>query len=87
LDYGNQYRVVHMIRELADEGYAIIMTTHNPEHAIIMGGKAAILDRQGELHVGLAEEKLNAQTLSELYGLKIKTVYDDDAKRNVCVVF
>ena len=87
LDYGNQYRVVHMIRELAEEGYAIIMTTHNPEHAIIMGGKAAILDRQGELHVGLAEEKLNAQTLSELYGLKIKTVYDEDAKRNVCVVF
>jgi iron complex transport system ATP-binding protein len=87
LDFGNQYRVVQMIRELADEGYTIIITTHNPEHAIIMGGNAAILDRSGELHVGLASETLNAQTLSNLYGLTIKTVYDKDAKRNVCVVF
>jgi len=87
LDFGNQYRVVHMIRELADAGYAIIITTHNPEHAIILGGNAAILDRTGELHVGLAKESLNAQTLSELYRLKIKTVYDNDAKRNVCIVF
>ena len=87
LDYGNQFRVVYMIRELAEEGYAIVITTHNPEHAIILGGNAAILDREGELHVGLAEEQLNAETLSELYGLTIKTVYDEDAKRNVCVVF
>jgi len=87
LDYGNQYRVVRMIRELADEGFAIIITTHNPEYAIILGDKTAILDRGGQLHVGPAEEKLNAQTLSELYGLTIKTVYDKDARRNVCVVF
>lgn len=87
LDFGNQYRVVHMIRELAAEGYTIVITTHNPEHAIILGGKAAILDHRGQLHVGLAKDTLSAQTLSELYGIKIKTIYDQDAKRNVCVVF
>ena len=47
LDYGNQYRVVQMIRQLATEGYALIMTTHNPEHAIILNGKVAILNREG----------------------------------------
>jgi iron complex transport system ATP-binding protein len=86
LDYGNQYRVVQMIRELADEGYAIIITTHNPEHAIILNGNAAILNREGKFSVGQTDETLNAKTLSELYGLPIKTVYDEDAKRNVCVV-
>lgn len=87
LDYGNQYRVVQMIRQLAEEGYALIMTTHNPEHAIILNGKVAILNRQGILGVGQAAETLNAATLSNLYGLSIKTVYDNDAKRNVCVVY
>lgn len=86
LDYGNQFRVVQMIRQLADEGYALIMTTHNPDHAIILNGKVAILDRQGVLDVGLASDSLNGETLSTLYGLSIKTIYDPDAKRNICVV-
>ncbi|MDD4834914.1 MAG: ABC transporter ATP-binding protein [Lutispora sp.] len=86
LDYGNQYRVVQMICQLASEGYALIMTTHNPEHAIILNGKVAILNRRGVLGVGQAAETLSAKTLSELYGLSIKTIYDNDAKRNVCVV-
>ena len=86
LDYGNQYRVVQMIKELASEGYALIMTTHNPEHAVILDGKVAILDRKGVLGVGQAADTLNGETLSKLYGLNIKTVYDNDAQRNICVV-
>ena len=86
LDYGNQYRVVQMIKELAQEGYALIMTTHNPEHAVILDGKVAILNREGILGVGQAADSLNGETLSRLYGLNIKTVYDPDAGRNICVV-
>ena len=87
LDYGNQYRVVQMIHQLVAEGYALIMTTHNPEHAIILNGKVAILNRDGVLGVGHAADTLSAETLSNPYGLSIKTVYDEDAKRNVCVVY
>lgn len=86
LDYGNQYRTVQMVKQLADEGYALIMTTHNPDHAIILNGKVAILNRDGILGVGQAAETLNKETLSQLYGLNIKTVFDEDAQRNVCIV-
>ncbi len=86
LDYGNQHRVVEMIRSLAGEGYAMIMTTHNPEHAFILDGKVAILNRSGVLCVGDSGETLTAETLSNLYSLPIKTKYDEDAKRNICVV-
>jgi iron complex transport system ATP-binding protein len=86
LDYGNQYRVMQMIKRLADEGFALIMTTHNPDHAILLDGKVAILNREGLLRVGSAAETLQKETLSTLYGLNIKTVYDEDAKRNICVV-
>ena len=86
LDYGNQYRIVQMVRQLSEEGYALIMTTHNPEHAILLGGKVAILNREGILGVGPADEMLTADMLTGLYGLPIKTVYDEDAGRNICVV-
>lgn len=86
LDYGNQYRVVQMIKELSQEGYALLMTTHNPDHAIILDGKVAILDRNGVLGVGQAADTLTSETLTRLYGLKVKTYYDEDAGRNVCVV-
>lgn len=86
LDYGNQYRVVQMVRELAQEGYALLMTTHNPDHAIILDGKVAILDRNGVLGVGQAADTLTADTLTQLYGLKVKTHYDEDAGRNICIV-
>ncbi|MDC7227230.1 MAG: ABC transporter ATP-binding protein [Spirochaetales bacterium] len=86
LDYGNQFRVVEMIRNLAKEGYSMIMTTHNPEHAFILTGKVAILNRDGMLCVGCAEDTLDAGTLSELYALSIKTKYDADAKRKICIV-
>ena len=86
LDYGNQHRVVQMARQLAAEGYALIMTTHNPDHAIILNGKVAILNREGELFVGQTAQTLSSETLSSLYGLAIKTKYDSDARRTVCVV-
>ena len=75
-----------MISQLANEGYAVIMTTHNPEHAIILNGKVAILNRNGTFIVGKATDTIDATTLSNLYGLTIKTIYIEEAKRVVSVV-
>lgn len=86
LDYGNQHRTVQLIRQLSDEGYALIMTTHNPEHAIILNGKVAILNKKGVLGIGQSVDAINSDTLSDLYGLSIKTIYIEEAKRMVSVV-
>ena len=86
LDYGNQYRVVQMVKALADEGYSLLMTTHYPDHAIILNGKVAILNREGVLGIGLSADTVNEDTLSRLYGLHVKTVYNEDARRNICFV-
>ena len=86
LDYGNQYRVVQMVKALADEGYSLLITTHYPDHAIILNGKVAILNREGILGIGLAADTVNEDTLSRLYGLHVKTIYNEDAQRNICFV-
>ena len=34
LDYGNQQRVLERIRALTKEGYTVVLSTHNPQHAL-----------------------------------------------------
>jgi iron complex transport system ATP-binding protein len=35
LDMGNQIKVLRVIRELADQGYSVLMTSHLPDHAFL----------------------------------------------------
>lgn len=85
LDYGNQLRTIKMIKELAKEGYAIIMTTHMPDHAIILKGKAGILDGNGNLVVGPAADVLNEETLKRIYNIDLYIKYIPEVERNVCI--
>ena len=32
LDHGNQIKVLRLVKELATEGYGVVLTTHNPQH-------------------------------------------------------
>lgn len=86
LDYGNQYRTMNMIRTLSSEGYTVLMTTHNPDHAIMLDGKVAILNSKGVLGVGLAAAAITSETLTNLYGLNVDMVYNEKADRNICFV-
>lgn len=85
LDYGNQLRTVKMIKRLAERGFGIIMTTHNPDHAMLLGDTVAILDKQGHLNVDTAENALTEEALSALYDIDLKMIYVEEAERKVCV--
>ncbi|MFL1463698.1 ABC transporter ATP-binding protein [Roseococcus sp. DSY-14] len=49
LDFGNQGRVLAQLRALARQGLAVLMTTHHPDHALLLGD-AALLLHGGALH-------------------------------------
>ena len=85
LDYGNQIRVMRTIRQLADRGYAIIMTTHNPDQPILLGGKVAMLNSGGTLAIGDSDKTLTSERLSDLYGTDLHLVYVDEVDRVACV--
>lgn len=85
LDYGNQIRVMRAIKRLSERGYAIIMTTHNPDQPILLGGSVATLDRNGTFTVGTAEEVLTGERLTQLYDTRLHLVYIDVADRIACV--
>ena len=85
LDFGNQLRVLRMVRRLSEEGYATVVTTHNPDHAILLGGTAAVLDRQGCLRSGPAEELLTEELLRQIYDTQLLVRYNQELGRRVCL--
>lgn len=85
LDFGNQLKVLKLIRDLSDSGYAVLLTTHNPDHCMMLGGKVAILNRQGFIEVGDADVILTESRLRQVYGTDLRMIFVDDVNRTVCI--
>lgn len=43
LDYGNQVRMLHLVRALAGSGHTILMTSHVPNHAFDCAHQTALM--------------------------------------------
>ena len=69
LDYGNQVRVLEHARALAREGYAVVFSTHNPQHALSYAdGVLALLEGETAA-LGDPSEVMDAALLYRLYGV------------------
>jgi len=84
LDYGNQIHVLKIIRRLAEDGFAVIFTTHNPDHVLLLGGRVAVLDRAGQLTTGDCEEVISAEFLSALYATELHLMQPQGSDRRIC---
>ncbi|MDO4260614.1 MAG: ABC transporter ATP-binding protein [Eubacteriales bacterium] len=87
LDYGNQIRILRLLKKLAGRDYGIILTTHMPDHALMLGGTVAVLDRQGRLEVDKSGRLLGEEYLYELYGERICRTYVEKAGREACLPY
>lgn len=85
LDYGNQVKVLHLVEELSHDGYAIVMTTHNPDHPILLGSTVALLDRTGTLRKGSVDQIMQEDVLDEVYRCPLLIRHVEDAGRRVCM--
>jgi iron complex transport system ATP-binding protein len=70
LDLGNRIRVLDTIRALAESGLAIVLSTHEPEHAFVVADRVAILGKD-RFATGPVEAVMTAQELSRLYGVAL----------------
>lgn len=71
LDLGNQARVLSTLRTLSDDGLAMLVTSHQPDHALLLNAQVVAL-RGGRIHAsGDATEALQEHTLSTLYDTPI----------------
>lgn len=86
LDYGNQIRILRMVRRLAHEGYGILMTTHHPDHVLMLDAHVGVFDRQALFTFGPWQEIFDETRLSALYGVPVRLLHHQTSTRPICFV-
>jgi iron complex transport system ATP-binding protein len=71
LDMKNQVRCLQIIRALAAQGIAMIMSSHDPNHAFAFSGRVALMQPGKTPLVGTADSVLTEVALSASYGTDI----------------
>jgi iron complex transport system ATP-binding protein len=84
LDFGNQAMVLARIRDLATHGYGIVLSTHDPDHALLVATRVAMIAEGGLRALGPPEEVVTAQMLSAIYRTDVR-VEETSSGRRVCV--
>ncbi|MDR2486378.1 MAG: ABC transporter ATP-binding protein [Clostridiales Family XIII bacterium] len=74
LDYGNMLRVMKKVAALREKGYAVVMTTHSPDHAFLTEAKVALLRKGCPVLFGEAAEVITQKNLKDAYGADIDVV-------------
>jgi iron complex transport system ATP-binding protein len=77
LDFGNQGKVLREISALARSGLGVLLTTHDPNHALRVADRVYLL-RDGQcLGDGPRDTMLTRDILSALYGAPVEQIADD----------
>ena len=74
LDFGNQIRVLETIDQLRQQGMAVLLSTHQPEHALRIADRIALLGGGRLLGVGTPAETATPARLATLYGVSESAV-------------
>lgn len=72
LDYGNAIRVLEQIRQLAENGYTILMATHQPEQAFLFADEVLALKNGKVLKQGTPEQIIDKEFIAQLYGVEVE---------------
>jgi iron complex transport system ATP-binding protein len=71
LDFGNQVVVLGEVKRLAERGLAVVLSTHDPDHAFSVGSRVALLDGGRLIAQGRPAEVLTAERLRAVYGVSV----------------
>ena len=71
LDFGNQALVLREVRALARrDGLAVLMTTHQPDHALLLADAVMLLAAGRVQGPARPEALITAETLRSAYGVE-----------------
>lgn len=77
LDICNQFKVLSVLKEIAEEdNKTIVLSTHNPNHALFLGAEVYLLDGGIIVDHGTAKNIVRPEKLKQVYGDRI--VYSND---------
>ena len=76
LDFGNQIKLLEMIKTLKDDGYTFVQTTHYPRHAKFVSNLVLFLKDGKILDFGKCDELINPSNIDKIYGIDYQK-YED----------
>lgn len=71
LDYGNQIRVLQKVKELSRQGYTVLLSTHNPQHAMSFADRILALAGGTVAACGAPNETLTPALMETLYQIQV----------------
>lgn len=71
LDFGNQVVVLSEVKRLAAQGLAVLLSTHDPDHAFSIGNRVALLDGGRLIAQGSPGDVLTPERLRAVYGVTV----------------
>ena len=74
LDYGNQLRILSQVQQLCRDGYAVLLSTHDPQHALRFSHRVLALDHGHAAAFGDTAKVLTPALLHRLYGVAVDFV-------------
>lgn len=85
LDYGNQLRVMAIIKKLTKSGYTVIMSIHNPDQAFMYSDRVLAMCDGKIIADGKPKDVIDSKLIETLYNInaEIKSVQND--KYRMCV--
>lgn len=86
LDFGNQQRALTMIRKMAERGHGVLMTTHHPDHALMLGDRTALLHKDGKLVEGFTRDIITEERLFSVYNTELCLIEIEQLGRQVCLL-
>ena len=80
LDYGNQLRVMQRVRALARQGYTILLSSHNPQQALLFSDRILALHDGVICADGAPEKVITPELLETLYSIKARLAEAEEGR-------
>ena len=84
LDFGNQARVLGQVRRLAGAGIGVILSTHDPDHALLCADRVAALHGGRLVAYGPPVETITPALLRLIYGIEVVIAQVPGMEASVC---
>lgn len=80
LDYGNQLKVLMQVKKLCKEGMSVLISSHNPQHALWFADEIIALDQGRVAAAGDAETVMTPELMRRLYHVEVRFCTEDGVR-------
>lgn len=76
LDYGNQLKVLMQVKKLCEEGMSVLISSHNPQHALLFADEILAVD-DGMMLAHGGRDVMTPELIWRLYHVRV-TFYEEN---------